>query len=347
MNDEIRVAILGCGAITKARHLPAVLAHRGVRLEALVDLDSKRAQALAANYGLECRTLTDYRLLLGAVDAFIVALPNSLHASVTLDALRSGVHVLSEKPLAIRPEEARSCAEVAAQRNLVLAVGMNRRFQPASELFRLLLEEGRLGELRDYTGQYGGPYDWDTASGFYFSKEQAGGGVLLDYGVHVLDLLIAWFGPVVRFDYQDDDWGSGLEANALLEAQHAGPYGAVAGHLRLSRTYGLKNSLVVRGSEATAEIASADPTSVVLHRTLEGQPIRESLALPGCDPAPSHSFYRQLDNFLASIRGLEKPRVDGWQALRVLELVDDCYAHRRRIPEPWAEPFELASEVPA
>jgi len=347
MNDEIRVAILGCGAITKTRHLPAVLAHRGARLEALVDVDLKRGQTLAESYGLKCRIVSDYRQLLGAVDAFIVALPNSLHASVTLDALGSGLHVLSEKPLAIRPEEARSCAELAAHKNLVLAVGMNRRFQPASELFRLVLEEGRLGELRDYSGQYGGPYDWDTASGFYFSKEQAGGGVLLDYGVHILDLLIAWFGPVIRFDYQDDDWGSGLEANALLETQHSGPYGAVAGRLRLSRTYSLKNSLVVRGSEATAEITSADPTSVILYRTLAGQPIRESLALPGCEQAASHTFYRQLDNFLASIRGLEKPRVDAWQALRVLELVHDCYARRRRIPEPWAEPLEVASEVPA
>jgi predicted dehydrogenase len=347
MNDVIRVAILGCGAITKTRHLPAVLAHRGVRLEALVDVDPKRAQTLAESHGLKCRIVSDYRLLLGAVDAFIVALPNSLHASVTLDALGSGLHVLSEKPLAIRPAEARSCAELAAQKKLVLAVGMNRRFQPASELFRMVLEEGRLGELRDYSGQYGGPYDWDTASGFYFSKEQAGGGVLLDYGVHILDLLIAWFGPVTRFDYQDDDWGSGLEANALLELQHSGPYGAVAGRLRLSRTYSLKNSLVVRGSEAAAEITSADPTSVVLHRTLAAQAIRESLALPGSEQAPSHSFYRQLDNFLASIRGLEKPRVDGWQALRVLELVDDCYARRRRIPEPWAESFEVASEVSA
>jgi len=347
MNDEIRVAILGCGAITKSRHLPAVLAHRGARLEALVDLDPQRAKRLAASYGLECRILTDYRLLLDAVDAFIIALPNSLHASVTLEALRGGLHVLSEKPLAIRPEEARSCAELAAEKNLVLAVGMNRRFQPASELLRLVLEEGRLGELEEYTGQYGGPYDWDTASGFYFSKEQAGGGVLIDYGVHVLDLLIAWFGPVTRFDYQDDDWGSGLEANVLLEMEHAGPYGTVHGHLRLSRTYRLKNSLVVRGSEATAEISSADPTTIVLERTLGAQPIRETLGLPGSDPAPSHSFYRQLDNFLRSIRGLEKPRVDGWQAVRVLELVRDCYAQRRRIPEPWAEPSEVASEVPA
>jgi len=224
---------------------------------------------------------------------------------------------------------------------------MNRRFQPTSDLFRLVLEEGLLGALRDYSCQYGGPYDWETASGFYFSKEQAGGGVLLDYGIHLLDLLIDWFGPVVRFNYQDDDWGSGIEANALLEVEHAGPYGAVAGRLGLSRTYTLKNRLVVRGSESKVEISASDPTTLVLHRVLGGQPVRETLGLPGSEQAPSYSFYRQLDNFIGSIRGLEKPMVDGWQALRVLELVHDCYAHRRRMPEPWAEPFEVASEVQA
>jgi predicted dehydrogenase len=347
MNGEIRVAILGCGAITKTRHLPAVLAHREVQLAALVDLDLKRAQALAASYGLKCRTTTDYRLLMGEVDAFIVALPNNLHASVTLEALRNGIHVLCEKPLAVDPQDAQRCAERATETGLVLAVGMNRRFLPSSDLFRLVLEEGLLGKLRDYRCQYGGPYDWDTASGFYFSRAEAGGGVLIDYGVHLLDLLIDWFGAVIRFDYQDDDWGGGIEANALVELEHVGSYGAVAGHLRLSRTYSLKNCLTVHGSEASVEISAADPTTIVLDRTLRGQPIREALRLPGSDPAPSHSFYRQLDNFIRSIRGLEKPRVDAWQALRVLELVHDCYAHRRRIPEPWAEPLAAPSEVQA
>jgi predicted dehydrogenase len=347
MNEPIRIAILGCGAITKARHLPAVLAHPDVQLAALVELDRERAQALAATYGLKCRIVTDYRVLLGEVDAFIVALPNSLHASVTQEALHGGIHVLCEKPLAVEPQEARRCAELATKTGLVLSVGMNRRFQPSSDLFRLVLEEGLLGELRDYTCQYGGPYDWETASGFYFSKVEAGGGVLIDYGVHLLDLLVDWFGPVIQFDYQDDDWGSGIEANAHLEIQHTGHYGAVAGHLRLSRTYTLKNCLTVRGSEASVEISAADPTTVVLDRTLRGQPIRETLGLPASDRAPSHSFYRQLDNFIGSIRGVEKPRVDGWQALRILELIHDCYAHRRRIPEPWTEPLEAPNEVQA
>lgn len=347
MNDHIRVAILGCGAITRSRHLPAVLAHPEVQLAALVDLDRERALALAASYGLNCRLVTDYRALMGEVDAFIVALPNSLHASVTLEALRGGIHVLCEKPLAVDPQDARRCAELASATGLILAVGMNRRFQPSSDLFRLVLEQGLLGELRDYSCQYGGPYDWETASGFYFSKAEAGGGVLLDYGVHVLDLLVAWFGPVTRFDYQDDDWGSGIEANACLEVEHAGAYGAVAGQLRLSRTYSLNNCLTVRGSEARVELSAADPSTIVLHRTLGGQAIRETLGLPGSDRAASHSFYRQLDNFIRSIRRVEKPMVDGWQALRVLELIHDCYQHRRRIPEPWTEPLEVRSEVQA
>lgn len=347
MNDKIRLAILGCGAITRSCHIPAVSAHREVDLVALVDLDAKRAAALAERYGLKCRIATDYHLFADELDAVIIALPNSLHASVTLDALNAGVHVLCEKPLAIMPQDARASAELAVQKNLVLAVGMNRRFAPSTELVRLVLEEGLLGVVRDYTCEHGGSFDWETASGFYFSKTQAGGGVLIDHGVHLLDLLWSWFGPVTQFDYQDDDWGGGIESNVVLDLRHSGRNDTVKGHVRLSRTHTLSNRTLLRGSLATAEILAADPTTVVLHRTLGGQPISETLSLPGRSSVASNTFYRQLDNFVQSIRAQQRPEVDGWQALHVLELIHDCYAHRRRLPEPWAEPFESVTKVHA
>src|ERR1700758_1980170 len=93
MNDKIRIAILGCGAITRSRHLPAVQAHPEVELVGLVDLDAKRAAALAETSGSKCRIATDYRQFADELDAVIIALPNSLHASVAQEALNAGVHV--------------------------------------------------------------------------------------------------------------------------------------------------------------------------------------------------------------------------------------------------------------
>jgi len=74
---------------------------------------------------------------------------------------------------------------------------------------------------------------------------------------------------------------------------------------------------------------------VVLHRAIAGKAVSQTLRL---DDYPAGSSYlRQLDNFVQSVATGSKPEVDGWQAVRVLELIENCYAHKRRIPEPWAE----------
>jgi predicted dehydrogenase len=335
MTEPIRVAILGCGAITRSEHISAVSAHSGVQLVALVDTALPRANAEIQSRGLSCRAIADYREVLGEVDAVVNALPNHLHAASNMDCLRAGAHVLCEKPLAITAADARSCTEFAEEKKLVLAVGMNRRFAASHSLLKLVIEEGLLGSVQNYHFQYGTAFDWRSASGFYFDRAKAGGGALMDFGVHMLDGVIDWFGPVCAFDYQDDDWGSGIEANVLLEVKHAGRFGDVAGHLRISRTFELTNRILVCGTAASAEISVQDPEVVVIHRGIGGTEVRQTLQL-GKILAGS-SYRRQIDNFVHSIVNRSKPEVDGWQAVRVLELIESCYAHKRRIAEPWAE----------
>src|SRR5438876_89350 len=247
MADKIRIAILGCGAITRSAHLPTVIAHPELQLVALVDTDIKRARLLAGALGAQCQSGADYHSIFGCVDAIINALPNNMHAAVNQEALIAGVHVLCEKPLATTAADALACCELAQQKKRLLAVGMNRRFVDSHDLLRLVLEQGVLGALDSYDWEWGGSFDWRSASGFYFSQALAGGGALIDLGVHLLDNVIDWFGPVSWFDYRDDDWGSGIEANAILDLQHNGSQGNVKGRLRVSRTYTLKNRFLLRG----------------------------------------------------------------------------------------------------
>ncbi len=346
MNNQIRVAILGCGTIVKSQHLPAVLAHPEVVLVALVDAAPNRAANLMRSAHLNCKTFTNYASVLGEVDAVINALPNHLHAPVTLEALAAGIHVLCEKPLATKSTDARACATAAAEKGLVLAVGMNRRYQNNQRLLRMVLEHGMIGELQDYNWQVGGPYDWNAASTFYFSRAEAGGGALIDYGVHLLDSLVNWFGPVTDFQYEDDDWGSGIEANVRLTLQHKNRYGTTSGQVRISRTYPLANTLLVRGSEASAELLLSEPESVILHRQVGGESLSETLRLGDGSKPSSNSFHLQLNNFVQSIRGVQTPCVDGFQAAAVLELIERCYAKRRRISEPWSD-LESSAGAPA
>lgn len=335
MGSDLRLAILGCGEITRIGHLPAAATHPGIGALWLIDADVSRARRLAEHFHVDCQIAPDYKPVLPQVEALINALPNSLHAPVNLEAIHAGVHVLCEKPLATTAADARACCELADQKGVLLAVGMNRRFVASHKLLPIVLQEGYLGELLGYDWPYGGVFDWTSASGFYFSRTLAGGGALIDFGVHLLDSLIEWFGPVVHVDYQDDDWGGGIEANAILELQHSGPSGAVKGQVRVSRTYPLRNRLLIRGSKAQAEIPADDPDSVVIRRQVGQSELSDTLRLPNFPS--STTFYKQLDNFIESIRGNQKLESNGWQALRVIELIEQCYANRRRIREPWSE----------
>jgi predicted dehydrogenase len=260
-----------------------------------------------------------------------------------MDFLRAGAHVLCEKPLAITAAEARSCTEFAEEKKLVLAVGMNRRFAASHSLLKLVIEEGLLGSIQNYDFQYGAAFDWDSASGFYFDRAKAGGGALVDFGVHMLDSVIDWFGPVGGFDYQDDDWGSGIEANLILDLKHEGRFGAISGHLRISRTFSLKNRILVLGPAASAEISVHDPEVVVIRRPIGGVPVSQTWQLGKVQGGGS--YLRELDNFVQSVAHRGKPEVNGWQAVRVLELIESCYAHKCRIAEPWAESGTAAIEA--
>ena len=342
----VRLGILGCGAITETQHLPAAIENSDVSIVALVDANLARAQTLRRSFGLDCHVTADYREIFGDADAIINALPNRLHAPVNLQALEAGVHVLCEKPLATTAEEGRSCCEMAERKNVVFAVGMTRRFYESSRVLHLVLKEGLLGSLLGYEWEHGSRFLWPTASGFYFSREQAGGGVLLDDGVHLLDCLLDWFGPVASFEYQDDNWGGGIEANALLNLRHSRPHGDLSGHVRLSRTYSLKNRLVIRGTLARAEIMRSDSTAVFLCRNIGGQELSMAVRLSETNGGASrHAFRAQLRNFVESVKGTCTPAVSGKQALETIELIEACYANAGRIPEPWFENVGKAVEV--
>jgi UDP-N-acetylglucosamine 3-dehydrogenase len=148
--NPIRLGILGCGAITAGNHLPSAVAHPHVRIAALVDCDLGRAQLLRRRFHLECEIADDYETVLGKLDAVIIALPNYLHVPAILAAVKAGVHVLCEKPLALTVADSRACWEAAQQQNVLLAVGMQWRFRDSSALLPLVLHEGLLGSLLDY-----------------------------------------------------------------------------------------------------------------------------------------------------------------------------------------------------
>ena len=121
--SKIKVAVIGCGSISKYRHIPEYAANPNVELVAFVDIVAERAQGFADKYG--AKAFADYKEMLAAVkpDAVSVNLPNKLHAPVSIDAANAGAHVLVEKPMAATEEEGLAMIEAAKKNGVFLMVG--------------------------------------------------------------------------------------------------------------------------------------------------------------------------------------------------------------------------------
>jgi predicted dehydrogenase len=332
-SSKLRVAVVGCGAVATIHHLPALSLSRQAEAAVLVDADAGRARALAERFGVPA-TATDYRELPGRVDAAIVALPNSLHAPVSIDLLQRGVHVLVEKPMALNVRECDEMIAAAEAGRAVLAVGLDFRFFDSSLFVRNLLRDGLLGEIRRFEMHQGVIPRWPFATDFLLKKEMAGGGVLADFGVHVLDLLLWWLGEWSDVEYWDDAMG-GVESDCELRLKmRSGAIGAV----EISRTRNLKNTCVFEGRRGMLEVGVWDPDPEIQLRIsdrevhLAGRARRQGSV--GIDM--TEAFVRQLDDFAAAVREGREPFVPGREGRRSLALIEACYARRQPLELPWS-----------
>ena len=335
--ETLRIAVVGCGAIAELQHLPALAASRAARATALVDRDLSRARSLARRWGV-ARVAADVGEVLGEVDAAIVALPNHLHAPVAGELLRQGVHVLVEKPMAPTVAECDAMIAAAASSGATLAVGLEFRFFDSTDVVRELLAAGLVGRVAGFDLRQGVIPRWPFASDFVLRKETAGGGVLLDYGVHVLDLLLCWLGDWRTVECRDDARG-GLESDVELDLTFAS---GVAGKVEVSRTRNLRNSCRFTGEGGVLEVGVWDPDPQVTLRIggrkaeLAGRARSGGRAMTFGD-----AFTRQLDDFVTAVHEGRPPRVPGSEGRRAIALVEACYARRRSLDLPWDAPPEL------
>jgi predicted dehydrogenase len=187
--STLRIGIIGAGSIARA-HLDAYAVHPEVRLVAISDVNLERARAVAEEYGAE-RAFGDPHELLAdpEVDAVSICTWNNSHAEWAIAAIRAGKHVLVEKPLARTLEEALRIQEVAAGSDRVVQVGFVRRHAPNCQVLKTFIDAGDLGEI--YYAKASCIRRAGNPGGWFADKQIAGGGPLLDIGIHVLDL--CWY----------------------------------------------------------------------------------------------------------------------------------------------------------
>ena len=185
---------VGIGDITTKRVLPAIVAEPRSRLAGIVT----RTPAKAAPYGVPSWTSLEEGLARSDADAVYVATPVFLHAPQTIACLRSGRHVLCEKPMALDYAEACSMQAAAEESGRLLGIAYYRRMYPKVERARELIEAGAIGRVvfAEATS-----HDWLDAAGarsWLTDPKLAGSGPLYDIATHRIDLMNYLFGKPVK-----------------------------------------------------------------------------------------------------------------------------------------------------
>jgi len=213
-------AIVGCGLIGRKRlgALPAG------SLKYACDLDEERARQLAA-LTKNCVSTTDHRKVLAdpEVEVVIVAAPNAALASLTLDAVRAGKHVLAEKPGAVTSGQLDAIDLAAAGSGALVRIGYNHRFHPAFRKAYELVREADLGDLMFIRARYGhgGRTGYDRE--WRADPKISGGGELIDQGVHLIDLAASFMDEFTKVDGHAATyfWNMPVDDNAFLSLRTA------------------------------------------------------------------------------------------------------------------------------
>ena len=341
---QIKIGIIGAGAVAEINHLPAAQRSPEVKIVAIVDLDLKRARSLAAQFGVSYVT-QDYRDLFGKVDGVINALPNYLHAPISIEFLRRKIAVLVEKPMALNAAEANAMIQTAHQNHSLLAVGLQGHFFRRMALIKQALDEGLVGRVAHFSLEWGFPFSWPLRSGYLFDPKQAGGGVLIDLGSHALGLLSWWFGNVMSFEYWDDSQ-AGVESECRLSLSFQHGAGMVKGVALLSRLRQLRNVVCIMGEQFVLECDLA--TNGGVRFTPDRSEVKGSLP-PYFDFLGQQSdldlCVEQLRNFSRAIAGAEKLKVPAEKVLATVSLIEGCYRERKPLASSWKP--ELFHEVVA
>lgn len=179
----MKIAFAGAGYIINI-HAKAAKAQKDVELFAVVEKFSDKAADLAQKYTIKHQYETVEQMLkAGGVDALVIGTPNFLHATQAISALKAGVHVMVEKPMAMSARQGEKMIEASEKSGAKLMVAHCWRFD--EDVNWLKKESSKLGKIIRTKG-YGVHTHWGP-SGWFTQKEFAGGGAMADMGIHALD----------------------------------------------------------------------------------------------------------------------------------------------------------------
>lgn len=306
---KLRLAVIGTGAFGR-NHVRVLKEMADVDLVGICDTDADRAAAVASEY--HCGLFAHLDAVAGQVDAAIVATPTTTHAEVAAQLLAAGVDVLIEKPIASSAEEGRSLSDLADRKGRILQVGHLERFNPAVEALAqavttpLFFEIHRLSE---------------------FSPRSLDVDVVLDLMIHDLDIVLA-----LTKEDPEEIRAAGISvlspkvdiANVRLAFRSGCVANLTASRISTERVRKLR--LFQPGQYLSLDYKRQDVSvfsvAATGGRSATGAGGVPEIGFHSLPIAKSEPLLQELRNFVGAVRTREKPRVDGRDATKALQVAE-------------------------
>lgn len=338
--EKIRWGVIGAGTIAVMRTIPAILRAEHAELTAILNTSAEKAESIRQRFGAK-RAYTSLDDLLNddEIDAVYIATPVFLHAPQARAAADHGKHVLCEKPLGLNADEALETVRYCWEKGVTLSVGFMMRYGTQIQNMKRLMDEGKIGQLVSASGRFS---CWTPDSpGFWLhDQEKAGGGPIMDMGVHLIDLMqylsgmratsVCAMQERISFtgaDYTTDDTSSVIlrmenGAQFVVQTNFNIPDPAARWYLDFYGTAGrLLGDMVV----AQEDGGVLNAVTLTDGDDRYGEPKLGYGAGQMITAEFSDQYVREIERFsLALLRG-EKPDIDPMDAVRVQRVVDAAY----------------------
>lgn len=187
----MKIAVIGCGTIANSAHIPSYIKNDKAEIKYFCDVIKERAQKCVEKYNCG-EAITNYNDVLAdpEITAVSVCTPNKMHSEIAVAALKAGKHVLCEKPAARVYSEALEMQKAQHETGKILNIGVVNRFNTGVNKMKELIDNGDLGEVYQVYVSFRSHRSIPGLGGSFTTKEIAGGGVMIDWGVHFFDIVM-------------------------------------------------------------------------------------------------------------------------------------------------------------
>ena len=337
MMKDITFGIIGSGFIAD-HHAAALRRLPGVEIAGVASIMEDQARRMMREHGIQGKPFSDYKdMLKEDLDAISICLPNSLHEPVAIDVLGSGAHALVEKPLARTVAEGQRMLDAARSAGKQVFYCENNMYAPTFVKVKEIIDEGALGTIYMGRGkeQHSGPH-----SAWFYKKEQARGGALIDLGIHDVACLMWFMGCGVERVFcqvattipdrgefgtcEVEDNAAGIlyfenGAHVVIEESWTAPGG-----------YDMRFELFGTGGQVKAAPTFSNLVSVYSEQGY-GYAVEKASSTKGWTfPVPAEGwtfgYPQEMEHFVDCIRSGKEPRTTGNFGLEVLNVVETMYA---------------------